>query len=68
MNLRLNQSAAPLFAAGFLATAMLFSGLSAGATAFGVGVAQFLSEPVFELIASFVGGATSALVIGRGKL
>ena len=67
MNLQLDHSAAPLFAAGFLATAMVFGGLSAGGSALGLGALRLLSEPAIELVASLVGGAVAASFLGRNK-
>ncbi len=62
---------APLFAAGFLMTALTVSGLLTGASVAGLASARLLAAPVtelFELFASLAGGAAAAAAFGREKI
>jgi hypothetical protein len=65
MNVQLRHSIAPIFAAGFMATAMLVGGLTAGASA--IGLMAVRAPIAVELVASLIGGVAATAFIGRSK-
>ena len=61
---------APIFAAGFIATATLVSGGLSGASLIGIPVARLAAEPIaeiLELCLSVIGGSIAAAVYGRNN-